>query len=121
MKWFLPAVIASLRQISTDTAILTNPSALHDQAMQAIRFQDPTILGQQQSFSIIDSSCQTQQATALPLTVSGRSITGAQNAVIVTSQPVRWAVQQQQQLQEEEVTQSRQSYITWSTHQQSNC
>ena len=108
------AVISSLRQISTDTSLLNNPSALPSQAQQAARCTDPTILGQQPPLSAIEGPSQIQLATALEAAKSTAAVVGVPNTVVVASQPMRLAVQPQQ-IQQQEFTHSRQSYVTWST------
>lgn len=110
---FFLAVIASLRQISTDTAILSNPSALHDQALLAARCHDPTVLGQQPPGSNAELAVGLQQAAPQQAT-STLSVAVAQNPVIMTPQPARWAVQSHQQAHNQENTNSKQSFITWS-------
>jgi len=107
-----PAVISSLRQISTHTPLLTNPSALPDHAQRAARCPDPTLLGQQPTLSNAESS-QNRPGTHMEATTSTPTVVGVPNTVIVASQPVRLAIQPQQ-IQQQEFMHSRQSYVTWS-------
>ncbi|XP_065055082.1 uncharacterized protein LOC135683680 isoform X2 [Rhopilema esculentum] len=106
LKWFeehcslpvlRPAVIGSLRQISTDTAILSDPGSLPDQAMKAANSQDPTILGPH--LQVTTKSQQVTTRVQMHPEVQGSTVSsliGSQNTVLIPTQTVRWQTQPRQ-------------------------
>eukprot|EP00112_Aurelia_sp_Birch-Aquarium-sp1_P004990 Seg1566.8 transcript_id=Seg1566.8/GoldUCD/mRNA.D3Y31 product="Carbohydrate-responsive element-binding protein" protein_id=Seg1566.8/GoldUCD/D3Y31 len=100
LKWFdencqlpilRPAVIATLRQISTDTPILQNPSLLPSQALQAINSPDPTSLSSQLKISSLPAP----EAHQAPSNQAASNTTQIRNVegMLLTQHPIRWIPQ----------------------------
>ena len=80
-----------MRQISTDTPILQNPSLLPSQAVQAISSPDPTVLSSQPKINRqpAPEANQAHSNQAAPSTMQVRNAEG----MLLTQQPIRWATQ----------------------------